>query len=330
MRRCDFLGAVGILLLAATASTAQDQAAVKVGKDRLDFLVGDKLATTYRFDQKLSKPVFWPVRAPGQIEVTRAWPLDMTRKGESIDHIHQKSAWFCHGDVIPEGLEIKHKIRGVEGIDFWSENKGHGNIVCVEVGKPVVQNGVIVVPTRNEWRTADGVKILDETRVLTFLKTEKGWILMVDSSLRAGSYPIVFGDTKEGSFGIRILDILRNDKVGKGVLSNSQGKKGEKECWGRIADWCDYSGPVGEKTVGLAVFADPKNPHPTCWHARGYGLLAANPFGRKRAGFPDAKNRPLVRLEKGEQIRFRYGLYAHEGDVSSGQVAEAFRLFKDR
>ena len=34
------------------------------------------------------------------------------------------------------------------------------------------------------------------------------------------------------------------------------------------------------KTYGVAVLDDPRNPlHPTRWHVRAYGLLAANPFG---------------------------------------------------
>jgi len=45
------------------------------------------------------------------------------------------------------------------------------------------------------------------------------------------------------------------------------------------ADWCDYYGSIGGKTVGIAMFDHPSNPrHPTTWHVRDYGLFAANPF----------------------------------------------------
>ena len=78
----------------------------------------------------------------------------------------------------------------------------------------------------------------------------------------------------------------------------------------------------------MAILADPKNPHPTCWHVRGYGLMAANPFGRIKSLFPDAMRRDdLVRLAKGEHLRLRYGLLLHEGDATTGQVAEHYERF---
>ena len=85
---------------------------------------------------------------------------------------------------------------------------------------------------------------------------------------------------------------------------------------------------VDGKTVGIAILADPKNPYPTCWHARGYGLMAANPFGRGKSGFPAMKGRTdLVKLAKGEHLRLRYGLLLHAGDVNDGKVAEHYEEF---
>src|SRR5207244_7421482 len=114
-------------------------------------LVGDELVSSYR-TKDFAKPIFWPVNAPGGVPLTRAWPKDKEQKGESTDHIHQKSAWFCHGDVTPEGIELKDKIRGVTGVDFWSEAKGHGRTVCVKVEDPVYKSSQATVVTRNEWQ----------------------------------------------------------------------------------------------------------------------------------------------------------------------------------
>ena len=74
--------------------------------------------------------------------------------------------------------------------------------------------------------------------------------------------------------------------------------------WGSKSAWVDYSGPVGNSVVGVAVFDDPKNPYPACWHARDYGLLAANPYGRdKGSKFPGVKgNNERVRLDKGQHL----------------------------
>ena len=115
---------------------------------------------------------------------------------------------------------------------------------------------------------------------------------------------------------------------GKGKLKNADGKPGEPAVWGRTSAWCDYSGPIDGKMAGLAIFSDPKNAVPACWHSRGYGLMAANPFGRAGSGFPDMKGKTdLVRLAKGDHLRLRYGVLAHEGDADSGRVGEFYQRF---
>ncbi|MCI0642132.1 MAG: PmoA family protein [Gemmataceae bacterium] len=316
-------------LLAATACPALAQRIeVKTSADHVEFYANKELVTRYHIAKTYAKPIFWPVHAPGEVPLTRAWPIVKDIAGESTDHIHQKSVWFCHGDVIPEGIELKDKIRGVEGVDFWSEAKGHGRIVCTKVEKPVLGRLGARVETHNEWCTSDGTKIMNEKRILGFYDFGKARLLVLDIDLCASVVPITFGDTKEGAMGIRILDQLRADKVGKGKLQNAEGKVGEKECWGHVSAWSDYSGPIGARIVGLTVMADPENPHPTCWHSRGYGLNAANPFGRNKAAFPAMKGRTdLVKLAKGDHLKLRYGILLHEGDAESGRVADYFQRF---
>src|SRR5262249_37278386 len=157
---------------------AQDKVPViQVKGKQIDFRLGDELVTSYH-TRGFSKPIFWPVNAPGGVPLTRAWPMEKGKAGESTDHIHQRSAWFVHGDVIPEGVELTDKIRGVEGVDFWSETKGHGQIICVRVEEPIRKDGQATVVTHNEWRTASGVKIMDEKRVLGFRDLGKAWLII--------------------------------------------------------------------------------------------------------------------------------------------------------
>jgi hypothetical protein len=318
---------VALSLLPAAARAGGD-VRIKVGADAAEFLVGDELVTRYHF-KGYDKPIFWPVFAPGHLRLTRDWPMVKDAKGQSTDHVHQRSAWFVHGDVIPDGVELKHKIRGVEGVDFWSEAPGHGKIVCTAV--KALRTGDphhAALQTKNEWQTADGTKVLDETRTIHFYDLGKARLIVLDIDLAADVSPITFGDTKEGAMGVRVNDVIRADKVGKGKIQNAEGKVGEKEAWGRISDWCDYSGPVDGKTVGLTLMADPKNAQPSAWHVRGYGLMAANPFGRTRAAFPDTKGKKeLVHLNKGDHLRLRYGMLLHAGDAEAGQVAEQYRRF---
>lgn len=320
------LSLVAVLFLAANA-WGQGAVSVKQAKEKLDFYVGDDLATSY-LTAGYARPIFWPIKAPGNIPLTRAWPLDKSNPKEATDHPHQKSVWFCHGDVIPEGIELKHKIKGVEGVDFWSEAVGHGDIVCTFVGGPTNSKDAVHVKTRNEWRTADGVKIMDETRNISFHNLGKARLIILDIDLHASVCKITFGDTKEGSMGIRINEEITAAKNGNGKIQNAEGKVGEKECWGKVSAWCDYSGPVDGKVVGLALLSDPKNAYPACWHARGYGLMAANPFGRNKSGFPEMKGRTdLVRLAKGDHLHLRYGVLVHEGDAITGQVADSYQRF---
>ncbi|MBY0514975.1 MAG: PmoA family protein [Gemmataceae bacterium] len=338
MRRSWLLAAA---VLAPSVARA-DEVTITAAADAVEFKAGQQVVAKYHVAPTVAKPYLYPILAPGGVPVTRGWPMDPTRKGETNDHPHQKSAWFCHGDVIPEGIELKTKSanKGDEGVDFWSEAKDkdgkprHGTIACVKVGAPHrLDKNYGKITTWNEWRTPDGVKILDEERTITLIDLSEGRLFVFDIVLKATVCPIAFGDTKEGSFGVRVRDEIRMNKEkdrlgGDGVLTNDAGKAGEKEVWGQAANWCDYSGKLDGTTAGIAVMSHPANP-PAAWHARGYGLLAANPFGRDRAGFPSQKGKTdLVKIEKGKELKLSYAIYAHAGDAKTGKVAEAYDGFR--
>ncbi len=329
MTRRVFL-AVGLLgfALAGPVGAAEDRPVrIVQADDHLDFKAGDELVARYHAGPGVAKPYFWPLNAPGSIPVTRAWPMEKNRPGESTDHVHQKSAWFCHGDVIPEGAPSRLKVLGVEGVDFWAEGPGRGKIVCTRVEPPVNEAGRSRVVTHNEWRDANGARVLDETRTITFRDLGTARLIVVDSDLRPGDKAVTFGDTKEGSFGVRVNDQIA-EKGGKGRLENAEGKVGEKEVWGKPSRWCDYSGPIDGKTAGIAILDDPANPSPACWHSRSYGLMAANPFGRKKSGFAGAQDgKDLVKLARGEHLRLRYGLLLHTGDAREGAVEKHYQEF---
>ncbi|GIW82050.1 MAG: hypothetical protein KatS3mg105_3857 [Gemmatales bacterium] len=302
-------------LLLALPVEAQ-QVSIEVKKESVDFLIDGKLAARYNKGPNVAKPYFWPVYAPNGEPITRGWPMIQPEDGGSTDHIHQKSLWFCHGEVIYGGKKV----------DFWSEHKGHGKIVCTKVAEPVSDKNHAYVATQNEWRTSDGKKILDETRTIHLFAFGKHRLLVFDIDLYANDGDITFGDTKEGSFGVRVNDRIREVKGGK--IENALGKTTAKACWGRKADWCDYSGRLGDDTVGVAIFDHPKNPARACFHVRNYGLMAANPFGRK--AFPDTnKDTKLVMLPNGKHLRFRYGVLIHPGDAKEGKVAAFYKKFLD-
>jgi len=308
-----------IALLGATLWPVALQAAepgpvaIEVDKAEIRFLAGKELVGVYHTGVGASRPHMKPVNAPGGIPVTIARP--------DGSHPHHRFLWFCHGQVVPEGIDLK----GKKYLDFWMEQADGGKIVCTEVGAPRTKASHGQLATKNEWRMADGTRILDETRIIHLHDLGDAWLLVFDIDLHAAVVPITFGDTKEGSFGVRVNESMR-EAGGQGRIENAEGKVGEKDNWGQRSAWCDYSGAVNGKTIGVALLSDPSNPYPACWHVRAYGLMAANPFGRK--SFPGGRDQlDLVRLAKGEHLKLRYGVLLHAGDAKAGKVADCFKQF---
>jgi hypothetical protein len=167
-----FAGILAPALLVLHLSAHADEpsrVAFEIHEDYLDFRFGPDLVSRYHIDKSVAKPYFWPVYGSGQIPMTRSWPMGKATAGGSTDHIHQKSAWFCHGDVIPEGIPIESKIRGIEGIDFWSEGPGHGRIVCTKVGEVKKDDKNVWPQTQNQWQTAEGVPVFGRVANASFV-----------------------------------------------------------------------------------------------------------------------------------------------------------------
>lgn len=315
-----FMAASMLLALGAGGVAGQEKperVSLKVDKDKVDFLLNGELATSYQHGPDRARPLFFPVLAPGGVPVTRAWPLDKSNDKESIDHPHQQSMWFCHGDMIVEGHKPLLKIGGVDGVDFWSIRPGHG---VIRQTARVRNEKETRLKTEDDWLDGDKVLLTDQ-RVIQFQEGPGGWMVRFRVTMTAPA-GAVFGDTKEGAFALRVNDQMRADKVGNGQIRQPGGKKGEKECWGQKADWCDYAGKVDGKAVGITVFASPKNPSPTNWHVRGYGLMAANPFGRVKANFPGNEgNKELIRLGKGEKLTLEYAVHVYAGERTEESIA---------
>ncbi len=116
-----------------------------------------------------------------------------------------------------------------------------------------------------------------------------------------------------------------------GEYLTSEGVKGEA-AWSTRGRWCSLTGHDGDgHTATIAIFDHPGNVgYPTYWHARGYGLFAANPLGRHMF---DPKQPPLdFTLEKGQTTTFRYRIviYTHAATAEElNHEADAFAAAKD-
>jgi hypothetical protein len=134
----------------------------------------------------------------------------------------------------------------------------------------------------------------------------------MDSTFQSAESDFYFGDQEEMGLGVRVASGLR-ENGGNGRVLNSEGQSGAGNTWGRPARWCDYSGTVGDRWVGVTIMAWPGNLRPSWWHNRDYGLFAANLFGRQamRQGPPSR-----IVVQKGETFRLRYGVLIHSSDAA--------------
>ena len=278
----------------------------------IEVRVGADLFTRLLAEDGLKKPVLYPIQLQG-LHMTRRYPQE---KGvnEDEDHIHHRGLWFDHGDV--------------NGADFWAEQPGEkkGTIYQKEVISMSSGDASGTISTWNMWVGPDSKYLLDESRILTFYDfAERGRAIDVTCVLVARIDPVTFGDTKEGSFGIRLAESMKEKRGGR--IENSRGKVSMKETWGKPAEWIDYTGEVDGKTVGVAIFDHPQSfRHPTTWHVRDYGLFAANPFGLK--DFTGDKTKDgSHKLEKGQSITFKYRVLLHPGTTAESNVAAAYRAF---
>jgi hypothetical protein len=241
-------------LLLSVASTGRRAEAADVRLtlqgDSLEVTVGGQPFTVYHFAKTQKKPYFWPVRSPGGQIMTRS--LEKPK-----DHRHHKGLWFSVD-------EVNH-------IKFWAED---GTIENVSV-EPIVTNGD---PARfkvvNHWLGKDGKPILIES---TTISIGADRVIAYDANLAAASDPVTFGDTKEGLFGFRLANPLREMQGGKAV--NADGMHGTHACWGKPSTWVDYDGTLDGKLIGAAIFDNPHNFRPSRYHVRDYGLFSISPFG---------------------------------------------------
>lgn len=304
--------ALGLLIVCTTNASGQSpEFQLKVHDGGIQILGGDKLIADY-LTKSGSKPILWPLMGPTGAKMTRDYPMKSDSKGEDRDHPHHRSLWFTHGEV--------------NGVDFWLEGEGKGGITeHVEfTEKSGGKNAVI--GSRNLWKSPTGEKVLSDSRRFTFGADESANWIDCEFELKASEGDVHFGDTKEGTFGIRVAESMKVKAKTGGKIINSAGQT-DLAAWGQPADWVDYSGPVGSETLGAAILCHPSTfHHPNRWHVRDYGLFAANPFGVFH--FTGEKEKTDgVRLKKGDKLVFRYRVVFHSGDEKAGKIADRYAEF---
>lgn len=306
---------VPFLLLSALVLPAQVK--ITPGPEKISIEINGKPFTDfYIAGKEVAKPYLWPLRAASGTYVTRAWPMEKVAEEASIarpDHPHQRGLWFAHASV--------------NHLDFWNiapldqkpyNQPDRGKIVLDKLGAVKSGKDKGSIAATFDWKDHDGKTLLTESRVTTFYADPVNRVIDLDITLTAVT-KVEFGDEKDGVLGIRMRPVLQEDK-GTGHISNADGLVGEKALWGKPSNWCDYSGDINGEKVGVAILDNPANPnHPVRWHARGYGLFAANPFGAH--AFDKSVSEKPTELEPGKSLRFRYRIIIHPGDVKTADIA---------
>ena len=287
----------------------------RTGEGAINVEVDGKPFTTLHLGEDSNKPYLAPLRAASGTMVTRGYPMEMI-KGESRDHPHHRGVFFSHGDV--------------NQTNFWDDsispkNPNRGRIVPVGRIETTSTGNTGKIVAHFNWIAHDGKPILREDRTMTFYSgTGKDRIIDFDINLHAIQRS-VFGDTKEGTFAIRLADALSEERGG--TMTNAQGATTMKNVWGKPSPWVDYSGVINGEKVGVTVFDHPQNPrHPTTWHVRDYGLFAANIFGQHDFENPAMPNGSMT-LERGQDLRFRYRVLIHAGGTDRGELEKEYKKY---
>jgi len=307
---------------------------------RVDILIDGQPFTSYVWPEKLAKPVLYPLRTAKGTIVTRGFPLE-PRPRERVDHPHHAGLWFNYGNV--------------NGFDFWNNSEAikpedapkMGNIRhrAITLAKSGAEQGELEIEA--DWIAGKQQLILKERTRFVFRGAADFRSIDRITTLQALSEKVVFPDDKEGVLGMRVARALEapsdkpevfTDATGRptsvakldnagvnGVYLTSEGKKGEA-AWGTRGRWCNLSGQLGDEPVTITILDHPANPgFPTYWHARGYGLFAANPLGQKI--FTNNKQELNFTLAPNQSITFRYRILISSALLTPEQTESAYGDF---
>ncbi len=347
MKTALFLGVVILLsmgnqpLFAKKSPSAKEQGKVsfvdKSNNKQVDVMMDGKLFTSYIWPDNVMKPVLYPVVTASGTEVTRGYPLK-PRAGERVDHPHHIGIWFNYGDVAK--------------LDFWNNSEAipankkseYGTIHHRAVEKTVGGDGQGLLVVNATWDTPDGKQLLADKTELHFLNQGDTRIIDRITTLTAGNEAVSMADNKEGVYAIRVarqLELPSKDQVvmtdakgipttvkamsTEGVTGSYRSSEGIKDdaVWSTRGKWMILTGTIGKDKVSILMCDHPRNVgYPTYWHARGYGLFAANPLGWSI--FTKGKETLNYSIPAGKSVTFRYRLVIHNGSDLTDEAINAF------
>lgn len=250
---------------------------------------GQRVADYVHGDEKIPRPYFANLCAPGGTQVTRNHPPVAGQDPTDHDVLHP-GVWLAFGDI--------------SGQDSWR------NLAAIKHERftepPAVRDGRLIFATESRMLTTDGQSLCTLLSRIRLAARPAGYLLIWDATFSATEQDIVFGDQEEMGLGVRVATPITEQNGG--LITASTGAQTAKATWGRAFDWCDYSGVSGGQRAGVTLMTDPANFRPSWWHNRDYGLMVANTFGRSSMKQGEVSR---VAVKKGKSLRLRFGLLLH-------------------
>ncbi|RZK42242.1 MAG: hypothetical protein EOO90_08325 [Pedobacter sp.] len=308
---------------------------VKLVKDpkakKIDVRIGDKLFTSFLYPDSIEKPFLYPVFTRNQTDITRGFPLN-PKPGDPTDHPHHIGIWLNYENV--------------NGLDFWNnsyaipkEKKDKYGWIKTDQILETKSGAKGILKYHANWTNQNNDILLEELTDFEFSASGTSRIIDRTTTLTANT-EVTFTDVKDGFLGIRLAHELQiptmqdqkftdnkgivtvvkggTDKIANGNYLSSEGKLGDA-VWGTRASWVKAFGKMGNDSVSIIIIDHPKNVnYPTYWHARGYGLFAANPLGEKI--FSNGLKTTNLKLKKGEKITFKYRIVIDASKTSTSNV----------
>jgi len=289
---------ISFVVLWAVGCSASAQAVdIRHDDSHLVFTIDDAPIATYVYrDEQIPRPYFADVKVPSGHQGTRNHPpIEGT---DATDHATMHPGiWLAFGDL--------------GGNDYW---RNKARVVHHSFSEPPTggsSRGRFV--EQKHYLNTTGELVCRERFLCEIHSLAGGYLLLWDSTFDSDR-PFYFGDQEEMGLGVRVATPLA--EVNGGYLSDARGRCGAEAIWSQAAPWCDYRGQIDDVELGVTIMAHPDNFRTCWWHARDYGFMAANPFGRRAMNKGDVSR---VVVEPGEKLRLRFGVWLHSQPAKPGR-----------
>jgi hypothetical protein len=221
------------------------------------------------------------------------------------------------------------------GGNTWEERDGETSRILHRSFEPFTGGRTARIAETLDWLRTDGGVALHERRTITVPhRPPENRVIDVEIALRPAHEAVTLEATPYHLLAFRVANSMvplkqKSEYVGRygrrvdyeprdrgGAITNSEGQKDEGTAGGH-ARWIDLSGPLDGESWGVAILSHPENlRRPAAFNNWNNQTITAAP----------TYHEPHT-LRAGEELRLRYRVLIHRGDVREGRVAEEYAAY---